>query len=142
LTPQDIQSTNGGTRKGEVEHNDTVTFTFSGAVNPSQILAGWDGSARAVTVRMTPSNSGNDGMTVLDGSGTQIAALGSVNLHGHYLSAITLFTGSTMTASGNTVTIVLGTRSHGVPMENSASTMVWTTPSGSATESGTADTDF
>ena len=142
MTPQDIQSTNGGRRNGEVEHNDTVTFTFTGAVNPSQILAGWDGSARAVTVRMTPSNSGNDGMTVLDGSGTQIAALGSVNLHGHYLSAITLFTGSTMTASGNTVTIVLGTRSHGVPMENSTSTMVWTTPSGSATESGTADTDF
>ena len=129
-------------RNGEVEHNDAVTLTFTGAVDPNQILAGWDGSAKAVTVRMTPSSSGNDGMTVLDGSGTQIAALGSVNLHGHYLSAITLFTGSTMTASGNTVTIVLGTRSHGVPIENSTSTMVWTTPSGSVTESGPADTDF
>jgi hypothetical protein len=65
-----------------------------------------------------------------------------VNLHGHYLSAITLFTGSTMTVSGNTVTIVLGTRSHGVPVENSLSTMVWTTPNGNATESGPADVDF
>lgn len=91
---------------------------------------------------MTPSSSRNDGLTVLEGSGNQIAALGSVNLHGHYLSAITLFTGSTMTAGGNAVTIVLGTRSHGAPIENSTSTMVWMTPSGSATESGPADTDF
>jgi hypothetical protein len=142
LTPQDIQTTNGGTRSGEVEQSDTVTFTFSGAVNPSQILAGWNGSATAVTVRMTPSSTRNDGMTVLDGFGNQISALGSVNLHGHYLSAITLFTGSTMTVSGNTVTIVLGTRSHGVPVENSLSTMVWTTPNGNATESGPADVDF
>jgi len=111
-------------------------------VDPTQILAGWTGSAKAVTVRITPSNTRNDGMVVLDGSGNQIAALGSVNLHGHYASAITLFTGSTMTASGNTVTIVLGARSHGVPIENSTSTIVWTTPNGSATESGPADTDF
>jgi hypothetical protein len=142
LIPQDIQTTNGGLHNGVVEQNDTVTFTFTSRVDPTQILAGWDGSATAVTVRMTPSSTQNDGMTVLDGSGNQIAALGSVNLHGHYVSAITLFTGSTMTASGNTVTIVLGTRSHGVPTENSPSTMVWTTPNGSATESGPADIDF
>jgi hypothetical protein len=142
LTPQDIQTTNGGTRSGEVEQNDTVTFTFTGAVDPTQILAGWNGSATAVTVRMTPSNTQDDGMVVLSGSGNQIDALGSVNLHGHYLSALTLFIGSTMTATGNTVTIVLGTRSHGVPVENSTSTMVWTTPFGTATESGPADTDF
>jgi hypothetical protein len=78
----------------------------------------------------------------LDGFGTQIAALGSVNLQGHYAAAVTLFTNSTMTASGNTVTVVLGTRSHGVPTVNSPSTMVWTTPNGTATESGPADTDF
>jgi len=125
-----------------VEQSDTVTFTFTGTVDPTQILAGWNGSATAVTVRMTPSTTQNDGMVVLDGFGNQIAALGSVNLHGHYLSALTLFTGSTMTASGNNVTVALGTRSHGVPNVNSPSTMVWTTPNGSATESGPADIDF
>lgn len=142
LIPQDIQTTNGGPHNGVIEQNDTITFTFAGPVDPSQILAGWDGSATAVTVRMTPSTTQNDTMIVQDGSGNQIAALGSVNLHGHYLAAVTLCTGSTMTASGNTVTIVLGTRSHGVPTVNSPTTMVWTTPNGSATESGPADIDF
>jgi hypothetical protein len=142
LVPQDIQTTNGGPHNGVAEQNDSITFTFTSTVDPTQILAGWNGSATAVTVRMTPSITQNDGMTILDQSGNQIAALGSVNLHGHYVAAITLFTGSTMTANGNTVTIVLGARSHGVPTENSPTTMVWTTPSGSATESGPADIDF
>jgi len=142
LIPQDIQTANGGLHNGVVEQNDTITFTFSGTVDPAQILAGWDGSATAVTVRMTPSTTQNDELTVEDGAGNQIVALGSVNLHGHYLAAVTLCTGSTMTASGNTVTIVLGARSHGVPTVNSPTTMVWTTPNGSATESGPADIDF
>jgi disulfide bond formation protein DsbB len=69
-----------------------VVFTFSGAVDPASILAGWDGSTTAVVVRIA-------------GAGT----------------------------------IVLGTltgTSHRVP---SAKTMVWTTPPGTATESGHPD---
>ena len=47
-----------------------------------------------------------------------------------------------MTASGNKVTIVLGTLSGTAHAQNKPATMIWTTPKGTATESGPKDLDF
>jgi hypothetical protein len=51
-------------------------------------------------------------------------------------------TGSTMTLSGNVVRIVLGTPTGKPINQKKSGTMVWTAPSGTATESGAADNEF
>jgi len=47
-----------------------------------------------------------------------------------------------MTASGTTVTIVLGNASGTVRDQKKTATMIWTTPKGTATETGPKDVDF
>jgi hypothetical protein len=106
-------------------------------------LSGWNGTATTVTLRITE-NGKNDIVTILDATtGAQLAALGSVQLGGDYADKqnVTL-SGSTMTLSGNVVRVVLGTPSRQAPEQKKAGTMIWTAPSGAATESGPADTEF
>jgi hypothetical protein len=50
--------------------------------------------------------------------------------------------GSTMTLSGTVVTVVLGTPTGKCLHQKEAGTMVWTAPSGTATESGPDDYEF
>jgi hypothetical protein len=118
-------------------------FTYNGAVDPSLILGGWDGSATAVTLRIE-GNGPNDVLTVLDpGAGSALAGLGQVALNGNYANGTRVdFTGSQMTLSGNTITVVLGTLSGTAHHHTTPTTMVWTTPAGAATESGPADVEF
>jgi hypothetical protein len=47
-----------------------------------------------------------------------------------------------MTLSGNVVTVVLGTPTGKWFEQKKAGTMVWTAPSGTATESGAPDNEF
>jgi hypothetical protein len=75
-------------------------------------------------------------------TGAQLTGLGSVQLEGNYVAGVANFTGSTMTASGNKVTIVLGALSGTAHVQNKTATMIWTTPKGTATESGPKDVDF
>jgi hypothetical protein len=106
------------------------------------ILGGWDGSATAVTVRIQ-GNGPNDVLTVLDAGGSTLAELGEVDLDGNYANGTLLdFTDSQMNLSGATVTIVLGTRSGTAHHHTTPTAMVWTTPEGTATESGPADVEF
>jgi hypothetical protein len=121
---------------------DAISFTFGGTVDPSLILSGWDGSAKAVTVRIQ-GNGPNDALTVLDSVGSALAQLGQVDLAGNYANGTLLdFTASQMTLSGSTVTIVLGTRSGTAHHHTTPTTMVWTNPEGTAIESGPADVEF
>jgi hypothetical protein len=111
-------------------------------VDSDLILSGWDGSATAATVRLDD-NSKDDVLTVRDPSdGSILTGLGLVELNGDYCGGTTLFTGSQMTLTGSTVTIVLGTVSGTPSRDPSAKDMVWTTPQGSATESGHPDSNF
>ena len=126
---------------GHAEAGDEVVFTFSGAVDPDLILSGWDGSGTSVTVHIEGSGR-NDLLTVHDSSDNSILAeLGSVQTNGDYADTAD-FTSSQMTLSGNTITIVLGTLGGAAKRDPSAKTMVWTTPQGSATESGHPDSNF
>src|SRR5213592_2802486 len=109
------------------EEGDSITFTFAGAVTPSLILAGWDGSATAVTIHFQ-NNKKDDVLTVRDAfAGAQLAAIGSVRLNGDYSNTAD-FSGSTMTASGDTVMIVLGTLTGSVKENPKPAAMDWTTP--------------
>lgn len=123
LAGADFETANasGGT-SGKAEKGDTVSFIFNKSADPNSIVSGWDGSGtRSVTVSIAD-NSSNDMLSV---SG---ATIGTVALQGNYTNSgkTTTFTGSSMSVSGSTVTIVLGTDSSGnARTETSKNKPVW-----------------
>jgi len=167
----DVQSANGGASLGRIESGDTVTLTYSGPLDLTRVAAGWDGTSRAVTVRLRDGSllsraATDDTLDVL--IGTTAVNLGSVNLRqDHVKSARTVqfaatMTAGTVTTSGGvvraTVTLRLGAVSSGATSSlrnvGTAAAMVWT-PSGlvtdsqgracstsPVTETGTTDRDF
>lgn len=165
----DVQTTNAGSN-GLVEPNDTIVFTASEPLEPESILAGWNGTATNVVVRVFDNGTlglGNDALQVYNAANTTLLPLGTVDLgRADYVTgllggAITFGAGATaskMTMSGNSVTIVLGTYAPaGLAIRGTAlgnGTMAWTpvaTPFDRAanamsttavTETGTADKDF
>jgi len=137
-----VQTHNGGATPGKAEHYDSITFTFAGPVTPSLVLAGWDGSAVAVSVHLQH-NSSNDILSVRNAStGTTLAELGAVELRGNYTTGNSDFAGSQMTMSGNTITVVLGNGVGNLRTNVTKAAVFWSTPKGSATESGALDVDF
>lgn len=122
-------NTSGGT-VGRAETGDTLTFTFSEAMDPASILAAWDGASSNVSVAFT--NSGCGGNDTLSVTGVN---LGTVYLSGNYVNGNRSFSASAMVLSGGgTVeTITLGTPSNTFITETIAGTMSWT-PSASALE--------
>jgi chitinase len=137
--PSDVQTANGGSTVGRPETGDRIVFTFTGPVDPTLISDEWDGSAKTVAANFQH-RGGSDTFTVQEG-GVTLAALGSVELGAKYASNVT-FDNSTMTLSGDTVTVVLGSGSGGIHTVSTPTTMVWTTPQGSVPESGPADLHF
>jgi len=167
----DVQSTNGGSAIGRVESGDTVTFTYSSQVDLTKVIAGWNGSSRAVTVRLRDGSllsksATDDTLDVL--SGSTAVNLGSLNLRqDHVKTGRTVQFGATMTAatvttSGgvvrSTVTLRLGALSSGsnsyLRNVSTVAAMVWS-PSAAVTdlqgracsvatttETGTSDRDF
>jgi hypothetical protein len=131
----DIQTANGGTTAGKMDAGDTITYSFSEPMEPNSILAGWDGSAQAVKVKVSNGQgnpAGRNRLTVTTTTDAAIA-LGSVNLTQEYASADAVLTGS-MVRTGNTVVITLGTLSSGtLATVATAGTMAWT-PSALATD--------
>ena len=137
--PADLQTSNNGATAGRPEAGDTLVLTFAGTVNPDLVLGGWDGSTTTITV--TAAQFASDDVLSFDSGGTALTALGYISLSGNYSNSIS-FTGSTMTASGSTVTIVLGTPSGVVHTVSSPTTMFWWAPTGWVFESGASDVEF
>lgn len=130
----DIQAANkaGGT-VGKAETGDSITYSFSETMDPNSILAGWTGAATTVTLRVNNAG-GGDTVTVFDAGNTVQLNLGTVNLiRTGYVAATVNFTTSTMTMTGSTITIVLGTPSGATATAGSTGNMVWT-PSTTATD--------
>ena len=61
----DVQGSNGGA-SGKLDARDMVTATFSEAMDPSSLLAGWTGASTAVTLNLADNagSTGNDTLTV------------------------------------------------------------------------------
>jgi hypothetical protein len=168
----DVQTTNAGTN-GLAEQGDSLLLTYSEPIDPESVLAGWNGSATNVVVRVVDNGLlglplGNDAVQIFNAANTAVLPLGTVDLgRGDYASGLlggnfrfgATGTASTMSISGNTVTIVLGTyNSSGLdPVRSTAAgtgTAVWTptatthdraanaTSTAAATESGAADKEF
>jgi signal peptidase I len=151
----DASNTSGGTQ-GKPETGDTYTLTFSERIDPYSVIDGWTGAPRSVYLviqRTPPSNT----ITVWpDGSGP--LPLGQVVTDkDRYTDDYVYFTGSTMTQSGSTISVVLGTPSSGAVKtvtDTSPGQLTWN-PSGtpydaagnpmstaSVTEGGQNDLDF
>jgi chitinase len=163
LRAQDVQAVNKGAVVGKIEAGDQLVLTYTGVVSPTSLVAGWDGSDKAVTARV------KDGLLVTGGtSSTDMLSvdgvnLGEVNLNGDYVKKRKTVTyastlrASTTTVNGTTTTVVtltLGTPSMSGNTTPAAGAMVWTPSSAAknlsgqacsvtpATESGAADKDF
>jgi Bacterial Ig-like domain len=160
-TGSDVQATNvsGGT-VGKAEIGDTITITYSEAIDPDSIVSGWNGSSTNMGVLL--SNGGgpnNDAISFWNSAFTVQLPLGSINLgRQDYTTGTVAFgfsgTPSTMVVSGNSITITLGTASAADTIAAGTGTMSWT-PSATATdlagnacstttvnESGAADKEF
>jgi hypothetical protein len=173
-TATDVQATNAGAGNGLAEQGDSLTLTFSEPVEPESILAGWNGTPTPVVVRLVDNGLlalplGNDAVQVFNATNSTALPLGTVDLgRGDYVAGLlggnvkfgATGTASTMTMSGSTVTIVLGTY-NATPIVDPArttaagtGTMSWTpvaTPfdraanpmsTAAASESGGGDKEF
>ncbi len=149
----DIQTTNGGTAH-KPDAGDTVTYTYTAAMDPGSIMSGWTGSSTTIQARFNQNGcgAGNDSLTVLTPGGAAVN-LGSVCLGGNFVNGTRTFTASTMIMSGNSVIVTLGGTAT-TSTVNANVTLTWT-PSAAATdtlgnpcsttpviESGPADPDF
>ncbi|UXA15896.1 Ig-like domain-containing protein [Mycobacterium sp. SMC-4] len=117
----DVQAGNGGGTTSLIQQSDTIVFTFSEPIDPNSVLAGWDGSTTNVVVRVYDDSflgiaTGRDTLQIFDATNTT-PLLGSVDLgRGDYVNGLiggTIYYGltgtpSTMTMTGNTITVVLG----------------------------------
>jgi hypothetical protein len=171
----DVQTTNvaGGTN-GLAEQNDTLVLSFSEPVEPASILTGWSGAATNVVVRINDNvllglPTGNDTLQIYNATNTTALPLGAVDLGrndyvGGLLGGNVRFgasgTPSTMSMSGNALTVVLGTYNATIIVDPARGTAaaagaaIWTpiaTPFDRAanamstapvTESGLADKEF
>jgi hypothetical protein len=124
----------GGTQS-KPEIGDTLTFTYSEQIDPESVLTGWTGTSTNVTVQILDGGGGaNDILTVWNSANSSLLPLGSINLgRKDYFSGNTTFgapaaaTRSTMTQSGSTITITLGTLGAATAATGAASAnMVWT----------------
>jgi hypothetical protein len=172
-TAADVQTTNVGTN-GLAEAGDSLVLTFSEPIEPATILAGWNGAATSVVVRINDNGLlglpvGNDSVQVWNAANSAVLPLGTIDLgRSDYVTGLlggsvrfgASGTASTMTMSGNVVTIVLGTY-NATPILDPArttaggnGTATWTpvaTPydraentmsTAAASESGAADREF
>ena len=172
-TAVDIQATNGGglNISGYLEQGDSITYTFSEPINPNSILAGWNGTTTNVVVRGDNGGSSNDTLRIYNSNNTALLPLGTIDLgrtdfiyqiggNGPITFGAT-GTASTMTMSGNTITIVLGDYDspafgdyRNITLVLTSGSLRWSPSSaisdlagntlsgGTANESGSSDRDF
>jgi Bacterial Ig-like domain len=119
----------GGTA-GKIQSGDTVTFTYSEAIDPTSVWSGWNGASTTVRVRFTDSGS-NDSFTVLDSSSGTTVKLGSVTTSGNYVSSSTTFDSTMLrSADGASIIVTLGTPTSVQATAVTARNMAWTVGAG------------
>jgi hypothetical protein len=127
-----------------------VRFTWTEAIAPASILAGWTGASQTITVSVTDVGS-NDEMRFSSG-GTQLGLATFLELGGSFVAANTTFA-ATMTQSGASITVTLADPPAGLPTA-ATGTLRWRTSAAArdlfgnaattatVTETGPLDLDF
>ncbi len=158
-TGSDIQGTNGNVND-RLDAGDTVVFSYSAAITPSSILAGWNGAAPAA-IRVRVNNNGTtDSMEFYNAANTTplgLLASGTVlSISLDYVSGPAVFN-ATISRSGSTFTVTIGSLVSGTVSSSAKgrNDMVWHPGSQATsqatgisvwpttvTESGANDNDF
>jgi Bacterial Ig-like domain len=128
-TATDIAAANGGATAGKVEAGDVITFSFSEAIDPASVLAGWSGSSTSVRVRVTAGVLAPDPFTVLDNSGATTVHLGSVQTNGDYVTTTATFAATMVrSADQKSVVVTVGALQSGIVslLAVGAQNMTWT----------------
>jgi hypothetical protein len=155
----DVQTTSGGAIVGRPDAGDTILLTYSEPIAPASVLAGWDGSATAITVHLTNS-ANNDRMDFWNAADTArlnlVVSATDLRLSRNYVTGAVVLNG-TMVRNGNTISVTLGTvvSGGGALVTATATGAITWRPSAAAldvsgkassttmvTESGAADSDF
>ena len=129
----DVQTANGGATPGVIEPGDTITLTYSEEIDPSSIIAGWDGSGtQSLYVGFAHAGSGDTAGFYSAVNPFPALPLGSVNLKADYVPSGGGNFAATMTRSGATFTITLGVNVGGGVNSTApaAAAMVWTPAAG------------
>jgi hypothetical protein len=151
-TRASISALNGAGTPGHLDAGDVITFTYSEAITPSSILAGWGGSsAVTVKVRFVKVSGSLDGFTVLDANsaanlkldaGTTTSPGVTLGANRDYVTNTVTFTGSmTRSADGKSFVIVLGANDNAsriVSTPVSSANMTWTPKAGPTDLAGNA----
>ncbi len=152
----DVQALNGGAIPGRAETGDLVQLTYTEAIDPHSVLAGWTGAATTVTVRLT-NNGGASGdrIQIWNAANSAQLPLGTVSLtNTGYVTTSRNFTGSTMQLVGSVVVVTLGTPSGATLTVATPTNATWapsatvfdpagnTATTTSVTETGAADVQF
>ena len=139
-TGSDVQGTNGGV-DDRLDAGDTVVFSYSAAITPSSILAGWSGAAPAA-IRVRVNNNGTtDSMSFYDAANTTplglLATGTALNIYLDFVSGPTVFN-ATIARSGSAVTVTIGSLVSGAVTSTAKgrNSMVWQ-PSSQATSLAT-----
>lgn len=162
-TPTAVATQNkaGGTA-GRPEIGDSATLTYGETIDPNSVIAGWNGAATNVVVRINnnvSAYSSRDALTIYNATNTTALPLGTVNLNRNdFVSANATFgatgTPSTFTLVGGVATVVLGTSAGTTTTSTTTTSMIWWPATGatdragnptglsSFTEAGAADKEF
>jgi hypothetical protein len=156
-TATNVQSANGGTLE-RIDAGDTITFTWSEPMAPASILAGWAGGSTPIRARVNNVFTA-DTLDLYNSAGTTklnvVAATQALRLQADWVTTTADFNAS-MTMTGSSVTVTIGTLISGTPRTGVTTTanMLWnpstlaTDVVGNAasatllTETGTLDRDF
>jgi hypothetical protein len=155
-----IQTANvAGGIAGKAELGDTMTLTYSEAIDPTTVESSWSGASTPVIVKIIDGGSADDTLQVLNASTSAVLPFGTIDLgRKDYVTQTITFgasaTSSTMLDSAGAITLTLGTPSAGAGTAAGTGAMTWT-PSATVTdaagnaastsvltESGTADKEF
>jgi chitinase len=121
----DVAAGNGGGTQGRLENGDWIRFTWTEPMAPASILTGWTGTNQAITARVRNVAS-NDEMHFYSGA-TQLNLVLSatdLKLGRNFVSSDTEFN-ATMTQSGNSITVTLGSRNFGTVQTAAGGNMSW-----------------
>jgi chitinase len=133
----DVQVANGSGTAHKMDAGDTLTFTWSEAMAPGSILAGWDGSSTAVTVHVTDAGT-SDTLAIYDAAGTTRLKITSITpelkLQADRTASAGAWFNATAVQSGTRVTITLGALTSGTSKTSTKSSAMSWTPSASATD--------
>ncbi len=152
----DVQALNGGAIPGRAETGDLVQLTYTEAIDPHSVLAGWTGAATTVTVRLINNGgAGGDRIQIWNAANSTQLPLGTVSLtNTGYVTTSRNFTGSTMQLVGSVVVVTLGTPSGATLTVATPTNATWapsatvfdpagnTATTTSVTETGAADVQF